>query len=280
MMDGLYYAEHLDDRSAFALSTTAVLHREQSEHQSIEVIDTPWLGRVLVLDGIFQTSEKGEHVYHEMLVHPALCSAPSIERVLVIGGGDGGTVREVLRHSGVKTCVMVEIDERVVATCQQHLGSIGRGAWDDPRLDLRFEDGVEFVKRTDERFDVVILDGSDPIGPSEGLFDRGFYEGVRRTLNEGGLFALQSESPAASEDVFYEIQEAVREVFGRARPYFGSVTLFGVGLWTWTIAGAPDPLDPVADRVAAIAEGCGYYSAEIHAAAFVAPASIERRLGL
>jgi len=278
MNPGLWYVERFEDLSMLGLRAHAHLPCERSELQSIEVIDTPWLGRVLVLDGIFQTCERFEHVYHEMIVHPALCSAPSIERVLVIGGGDGGTAREVLRHPGVERCVMVEIDEGVVRACKEHLPSIGRGVWEDPRLDLRFDDGVRFVKETDERFDVVILDGSDPIGPSKGLFDRSFYEGVRQVLSDDGLFALQSESPTADEGVFYEIQWTAREIFGRARPCFASVVLYGVGMWTWTLAGTPDPRALVPGRVEAIAEGCRHYSAELHAASFVAPAEIARRL--
>lgn len=278
MKTGLWYTELFEDISSFGLRVTELLYRKQSELQTVEVIDTLWLGRVLVLDGIFQTSERDEHVYHEMIVHPALCSAPSIDDVLVIGGGDGGTAREVLRHPDVKRCVMVEIDQCVVEACKEHMPALGGGVWDDPRLDLRFDDGVAFVKETDERFDVVILDGSDPVGPSVGLFDRDFYGGVKRTLKEGGMFALQSESPTADERLFYEIQAAVRDVFGSATPYFGAVTLYGVGLWTWTVAGAPDPLDIRTERVAAIADGCTYYSAEIHAASFVPPAYVKRRL--
>ena len=272
MQGGLWYLERMGDLSVLGLRATRQLFSERSAYQTIEVIDTAWLGRVLVLDGIFQTSERREHVYHEMIVHPALTTAASIERVLVIGGGDGGTAREVLRHPGVKRCVMVEIDERVVAACKEHLPSIGRDAWEDPRLTLRFDDGVRFVQQTDERFDVVILDGSDPIGPSKGLFDRAFYEGVRRVLRPGGIFSLQSESPTADEAVFYEIQALVRGVFGSAHPCFASVELYGVGMWTWTLAGTSDPLAFVPWRVEAIAEGCKHYDAAVHAAAFVPPA--------
>jgi len=279
MTDGLWYTEVLDGKSSFGLRVTDVLHHERSDFQTIEVLDTPMLGRVLALDGILQTSERDEHWYHEMIVHPALCAAPSIERVLVIGGGDGGTAREVLRHPGVKRCVMVEIDRAVVEACRAHLPAIGGGVWDDPRLDLRFEDGVKMVAETDERFDVVVLDGSDPIGPSEGLFGRSFYEGVRRVVGDHGVFALQSESPTVYEDVFFDIQAALRDVFGASHPYFGSVYLYAAGMWTWTFASATaDPLDVKAERVEAIAEGCRYYDGDIHRAAFVPPAFIRRRL--
>lgn len=280
MKDGPWYTEVFEGKSSFGLRITDFLHRERSAFQEIEIFDTEWLGRVLSLDGILQTSEGDEHYYHEMIVHPALAVAPSIERVLVIGGGDGGTAREVLRHPGVKECVMVEIDEHVVTACKEHLPAIGGGAWTDPRLDLRFEDGVAFVGRADVApFDVVILDGSDPIGPSEGLFGRQFYEGVRKILKDDGVFALQSESPTVYEDIFFAILESTREVFGRSAPYFGSVPLYAAGMWTWTLAGASlEPMNVIEERVATIEDGCRYYTADIHRGAFAQPAFVRRRI--
>ena len=151
--------------------------------------------------------------------------------------------------------------------------------WDDPRLDLRFDDGVKFVKDADvEPFDVVILDGSDPVGPSEGLFDRSFYDGAKRVMADDGVFAGQSESPTVYPDVFYAIQDTTREVFGASHPYFGSVLLYAAGLWTWTFAGTPDPLTVDEARVETIADGCTYYNADVHRAAFAQPSYIRRRL--
>ncbi len=278
-MDGHWFTEVFEGCYSLGLRAKTFLHSERSAFQQIDLFDTPMLGRVLALDGILQTSEADEAYYHEMLVHPALCTAPSIERVLVIGGGDGGTAREVLRHPSVKQCVMVEIDERVVRACQEHLPKLGDGVWEDPRLDLRFDDAVNMVATTDERFDVVILDGSDPVGPSEGLFGRSFYEHVKRVLGADGVFALQSESPTVYEDVFFAIQQTTREVFGRSAPYFGSVLLYGAGIWTWTYASQTvDPQALKAERVAAIEARCKIYNAEIHAASFAQPSFIKRRL--
>ena len=276
-MSGLWYREVFRDQLSLGVRVERTLHASQSEFQRIEILDTAFFGKMLVLDGIFMTSEADEHYYHEMIVHPALCTAERIERVLIIGGGDGGTAREVLRHPGVERCTMVEIDRGVVEACKAHLPEIGREGWADPRLDLRFEDGVQFVKDAPEgSFDVVILDGSDPVGPAEGLFDERFYEGVRRVLGAHGVFALQSESPTVYEQVFYDIQATLRRVFGASHPYFGSVTLYGAGMWTWTMTGDPAALKP--ERVASIAEGCRYWSPDIHRAAFAQPAEIQRRL--
>lgn len=277
---GLWYREFLEDKSSLGLAVTASLHSEQSEFQRVEVIETRYLGKVLVLDGVFMTSEADEFYYHEMIVHPVLVTAPSIERVLIIGGGDGGTAREVLRHPGVRECVMVEIDPAVVSACKTHMPDIARGAWDDPRLDLRFEDGVRYLREAEAgAFDVVILDGSDPVGPAEGLFDRSFYENARRVLGDRGVFALQSESPTVYEALFFEIQETLRGVFGASHPYFGSVFLYGAGMWTWTLASVEgDPLAVRADRLEAIEAGCRYYNGEIHRACFAQPSFVRRRL--
>ncbi|MBX3270678.1 MAG: polyamine aminopropyltransferase [Sandaracinaceae bacterium] len=269
---------HRGDAS-FGLRVTSFVHAEVSPHQRIEIVETAALGRVLVLDGVFQTAERDERAYHELLAHPALCAARSIARVLVIGGGDGGTAREVLRHPEVERCVMVEIDRAVVEACRAHLPSIGGSAWSDPRLEVRFEDGARFVRECRERFDVVILDGSDPIGPSAGLFGRALYEDVRRLVGDDGLFALQTESPAIDLALFLEMQGALRASFERVHPYFGAVYLYAAGLFSWTVAsGVTDPRAPRPARVAAIEAGCAHYDAEVHRAAFAAPPFVRRRL--
>lgn len=275
----IWSSEVFQDRYRLDFRVERVLHAEQSAFQHIEIFETLQMGRVLALDGIYMTSEADEFYYHEMLVHPALTTAPRVERVLIIGGGDGGTAREVLRHPDVKTCVMVEIDEAVVRACREHLPSIGT-AFDDPRLELRFEDGVAFVENAvGPPFDVVILDGSDPVGPAEGLFGASFYRGVRRRLAEDGVFALQSESPTVYPEVFFDIQASLREVFKEVHPYFGSVMLYGAGMWTWTWASAQgDPLAPRPPRLPAAEKAARYYNRDVHRAAFAQPSFIRQGL--
>lgn len=275
---GLWYSETYGDRIAFGLRASATLHHERSAHQLVEIFDTPAFGKVLALDGVFMTSTGDEFFYHEMIAQPALCTAPRVDRVLVIGGGDGGTAREVLRHRGVGEVVLVEIDPAVVSACRAHLPELG--AWDDPRLTVLFDDGVRFVREAEPAsFDVVILDGSDPVGPAEGLFDRAFFEGVRRALAPDGVFVAQSESPMAYAEAFYGIVRELVAIFGRAHPYFGAVPLYGIGPWTWTYASASaDPLALRAERAAAIERPCRYWTREIHRAAFAQPAFVRRRL--
>ncbi|MBW2225344.1 MAG: polyamine aminopropyltransferase, partial [Deltaproteobacteria bacterium] len=237
--------------------------------------------RVLIIDNVFMTSEYDEFLYHEMLTHPALTTAPSIERVLVIGGGDGGTVREVLRHPDVKECVMIEIDEMVVEASKQHLPGIGT-AWDDPRLDVRFIDAIDYVKKsTDASYDVILLDGTDPVGPGAVLFDESFYADCKRMLNPDGVMALQSESPLLMMDMFVDIQHKLRALFSEVHPYLGPVPLYGAGTWSWTwCSNTGEPLRPIPERQASIVEGSKAYNEDLHQAVFALPNYVKRALKL
>lgn len=259
-----------------------VLVEEQSPFQRITVIDSLRYGKGLLLDGCWMTAERQERHYHESLVHPALCSAAQIERVLVIGGGDGGTARECLRHPGVQHLDMVEIDGRVVALSQQHLPSIGGGCWQDPRFHLTVGDGIAWAANAPTAsYDVVLVDGSDPAGPAEGLFNRAFFEQCRRILKPGGVFATQSESPEAFRQVHIDTVKVIRDVFGHADPMYGWVPMYPSGWWSWTFAATDSRryLNPDPSRAAAVAEGCEIWSPRWQRGAFDAiPAAIERTL--
>lgn len=276
----LWYDEIFEDEVRFGLRVKETLYSGRSEYQHIEVLDTEALGRTLTLDGIFMTSEGDEHYYHEMLVHPAMNTAPRRRRVLVLGGGDGGTVREILRHPDVEEVVMVEIDEQVVQVCKEHLPTIGT-AWDDPRLELRFEDAIEYVTAKDvDPFDVVFLDGTDPVGPGVVLYEESFYAGCKRVLAKDGVFALQSESPFLFEKTFLEVQHNLRKLFSKVRPYFGPVPIYASGTWSWTWAsdaGDPTALDEA--RARELAPQLEYYNADVHRGSFALPSRLQRALG-
>ncbi|MBW1832050.1 MAG: polyamine aminopropyltransferase [Myxococcales bacterium] len=278
---GLWYDETFHDHTRLGLLSKETLFSAQSPYQKIEVIDTVGFGRVLIIDNVFMTSEYDEFLYHEMLTHPALTTAPSIERVLVIGGGDGGTVREVLRHPDVKECVMIEIDEMVVEASKQHLPGIGT-AWDDPRLDVRFIDAIDYVKKsTDASYDVILLDGTDPVGPGAVLFDESFYADCKRMLNPDGVMALQSESPLLMMDMFVDIQHKLRALFSEVHPYLGPVPLYGAGTWSWTwCSNTGEPLRPIPERQASIVEGSKAYNEDLHQAVFALPNYVKRALKL
>ena len=259
-----------------------VIAEQTSPYQRVTIIDSLAYGKGLLLDGCWMTAERQERHYHEALVHPALCGAAQVERVLVIGGGDGGTARECLRHGGVQHLDMVEIDGLVVEWSQRYLPSIGGSAWSDPRFHLTVGDGIAWVgEAAAASYDVVIVDGSDPAGPAEGLFNRAFFEQCRRILRPGGVFATQSESPEAFRQVHIDTVKLIREVFGHADPLYGWVPMYPSGWWSWTFAAVDGPRyrDPQADRAAAVAPGCEIWSPRWQRGAFDAvPAFVERAL--
>ncbi|MFN9659524.1 MAG: polyamine aminopropyltransferase [Cyanobacteriota bacterium] len=259
-----------------------VVCEERSPFQRVTIIDSARYGKGLLLDGCWMTAEQQERHYHEALVHPALCGAEGIERVLVIGGGDGGTARECLRHPDVRHLDLVEIDGLVVAWSQSHLSAIGGGCWDDPRFQLTVGDGIAWVREAPAAsYDVVIVDGSDPAGPAEGLFNRAFFEHCRRLLRPGGVFATQSESPEAFRQVHLDTVGLLRQVFSHADPLYGWVPMYPSGWWSWTFAALDGPRYRQArpERAAAVAAGCQIWSPRWQRGAFEAmPAFIERAL--
>ncbi len=262
-----------------SLEVTETLFAGKSAFQTVEVFDTKPYGRVLAIDSVFMTSEADEFIYHELLTHPAMLTARDPKRVLVIGGGDGGTVREVLRHPGVEACVMIEIDELVVRASREHLPRIGT-AWDDPRLDVRFIDGIDYVKKSDDApYDVILLDGTDPIGPGEVLFEAEFFEACKRMLTPDGVLGLQSETPMLLRDIFFETQKKLRALFGSVQPYFAGVPLYATGSWSWTWCSDQRDHRSLDDaRADALIPGCRYYNRDVHHGAFAQPNYVRQGL--
>ncbi|QQR89899.1 MAG: polyamine aminopropyltransferase [Myxococcales bacterium] len=268
-----WFDEVYQDNLRLGLRVLKHVYHSQSKFQTIDIVDTEMYGRALALDGCFMTSDKEEFFYHESLVHPVLCSAPCIEKVLIIGGGDGGTSREVLRYAEVQNVRLVEIDGEVVEACKEHMPHIGGSAWQDPRLDLRIEDGVAYVKQEQSGiYDIILLDSTDPIGPGVGLFNREFYAECKRLLKPHGVLALQSESPVMMPKGFASIQHNLRAVFPKVFPYFGPVPIYNTGIWSWTYASAEaTPHETNAARVNMIVPGCRYYNEAVHRGMFAVP---------
>jgi len=275
------WIDEIFDGVRYGLEGTVVAE-EQSAFQRVSIIESKRYGKGLLLDGCWMTAEGQERHYHESLVHPALCGAEAIDRVLVIGGGDGGTARECLRHGSVQELHMVEIDGLVVDWSRQHLPSLGGGCWTDPRFQLSVGDGIAWAAAAaDASYNVVIVDGSDPAGPAEGLFNRAFFENCLRILKPGGVFATQSESPEAFRQVHIDTVKLLREVFGYADPMYGWVPMYPSGWWSWTFAATDGARyrQVQADRAAAIAAGCEIWSPRWQRGAFDAiPAFMERAL--
>ncbi|WP_457679389.1 polyamine aminopropyltransferase [Thermovibrio sp.] len=256
---------------------------KKTPFQELLLLETEDWGKVLVLDGAVQTTERDEFIYHEMIVHPALFTfTRPVEKVLVIGGGDGGTVRELLKHQ-VKEITMVEIDREVVEFAKAELPSISCGLKDE-RVNLIFTDGREFVKGKEEEFDAIIVDCSDPIGPSKVLYQEEFYRDCFKALLPDGILITQSESPFAQRKVHLKVVKELSKVFPIVRPYLAFIPTYPSGMWSFTIASKK--LDPLGVPPSSLGKlykefvkengELKYYNPEVHYGAFAIPNFVYR----
>jgi spermidine synthase len=260
------------------------LYKKQSPYQKVEVFETLAYGNMLTLDGMVMCTQKDEYVYHEMITHVAMHSNPKIKKALVIGGGDGGTVRELLRYDKLERVVLVEIDELVIEACKDHLPETAV-AFDNPRLELLVEDGIEYIKNTaDGEFDLIIVDSADPVGPGEGLFTAAFYQQVHRCLSADGVMITQSESPRFNSEVFVEIFDTYKGIFGKEKVhcYLAAIPTYPTGTWSFSYSskGNSSPLqfDSAAAAAFSEKENLKYYNEDIHRAAFALPNFVRQLL--
>lgn len=274
-LEGDWYFE--TERSGFAQGVRVGqrLLAVKTPFQALEIIDTDPFGRVLILDEALQTSEGDEFMYHEMLVHVALMTHPNPRRVLVIGGGDGGSLRRVLEYADVEP-TQVEIDGTVIEACSNHMPSISAGAFRDPRARVVIGDGIEFMHNSPGNLDVVIVDSTDPIGPAVELFEEPFYRDVSRSLAEDGLMVAQSSSPLFMAGELRNQVANLRQVFPIVRTYLGIVPGYPGSLWSYSIGSKRhDPINVDRGTIAARLGHNGmqprYYSPDVHHAAFVLP---------
>jgi spermidine synthase len=274
----VWFTERDRDIALSLRHTGEMLYREQSPYQKVEVFDTYAYGKLLTLDGAVMTTEKDEYVYHEMITHVPMLLHKDPKRMLVIGGGDGGVVREAVRHEGLEQVVMVEIDALVLEASRIHLPEIA-SALDHPKLDLRVADGIDYVRNApDASFDIVIVDSTDPVGPGQGLFTAEFYQHVYRILKPEGLMVTQSESPRFNTAVFQEIYQCYFEIFGRdnVHCYQIQVPTYPSGTWSLSFStkGGTHPLHDFDSAKAAAftrKHNLRYYNESIHPAAFALP---------
>ncbi|MEX0929533.1 MAG: polyamine aminopropyltransferase [Balneolales bacterium] len=272
----LQFNEYYHGTTGLTVGITKLLFSEQSEFQLVEVYETDSWGNMMVIDGMVMLSEKDEFVYHEMLTHVGLFSHPDPRKVLIIGGGDGGTAREVLKHPSVQTADLVEIDETVVRAAKQYLPDVGH--FDHPRLNVIYENGLTFVARAKNQYDVIIIDGSDPVGPAVDLFTREFYQNCHRALTEQGVLTAQTESPwvPAYHNSIKTLFSSLDETFNTSAMYLGFVPLYPAGMWSFAFAGkgvhalAPEVLHRVSSA-GAVLQDLKYFNAEVHAASFALP---------
>ncbi len=260
--------------SGFFFRAKQHLFSEKSSFQQIDVIDTDSFGRILFLDGLVQTTEKDEFFYHEMLVHPAMVSHPKPEAVLIIGGGDGGALKEVLRYP-LKSATLVEIDARVLETCEKYFPWLAQ-ARSDKRAELKIADGSAFIQESDRRFDVILIDSSDPVGPSTVLHQREFFWRLRDHLKPGGIVAGQAGSPLYHLASLREKSFFLRQMFKFSCFYLGPVPTYPGGTWSYFFVS--DEINPLESGTRNIPSGLQYYNAEIHRAAFSLPAFLKKEL--
>lgn len=271
-MTDIWYTEKYDDVLGLTFKIKDILHSEQSDFQKVEVIDTVAYGKMLLLDGLVMTTEKDEFFYHEMISHIPMLSHSNPERILVVGGGDGGTVREVLKHLSVKEVVLCEIDGAVIEVSKKYLPSIA-GKLDDNRVKINVEDAIEYMKRQNKSFDVILIDSTDPMGPGEGLFTEDFYTNVKNALKENGVMAAQSESPIMNQKELGLISNLLKKVFPVVKTYISPMPTYPGSFWSWTFCSETvNPLE-IKDEKAAeeIEKQAKLYNREFHKSVFVLP---------
>ena len=272
-LDGDWFTEIAAEEGVALSLQGRRLQVEQTPYQNIEIYETDSFGTLMVIDGCVMLTDRDGYIYHEMLAHPVLFAHPAPRRVLIIGGGACGTLREVLRHKGVESVVQVELDERVTRLSELHFPELTE-ANGDPRVTLKFGDGLPWVRAAaDASLDVIIIDSTDPVGPAEGLFTERFYKECLRVLRADGLVVQQSESPFLYEATITDMHRAMRTAgFADVRTYTFPQPTYPSGWWSATMAKKDGRLNSFRRRDA---EGKGfatrYYSAAVHEAAFVLP---------
>lgn len=253
-----------------------VIHETKTDHQHLIIFETEKFGRVLALDGVIQTTERDEFIYHEMLAHTPIFAHGAVRNVLIIGGGDGGMLEEVLKHRGVEGVTQVEIDGTVIELSKAHLRSICGDAYEDPRTEIVIADGVDYVNTTDRRFDVVIVDSTDPIGPGEVLFGERFYGGCKRCLTSGGVVVTQNGVPFLQGRELSATMTVFRRLFADGRcfraavpSYVGGDMTFGWGSDDRSLGDVS--LETLAARFTKADVGTRFYTPGVHCGAFALP---------
>ncbi len=272
----LWFTEYQTKDLALSCRVTRTLHSEQTPFQNLAVFETEQFGRMLVLDNVIQTTIMDEFVYHEMITHVALNTHAAPKKVLVIGGGDGGSVREILKHPSIEKVVHCEIDGAVIEASRKYLPEISC-ALNDPRVEIIVNDGIKHVKNNNSTYDIIIVDSPDPVGPAEGLFCASFYRDVYAALKEDGIFVEQTESPFFNRDLISRLHQDISGTFPLTRLFLANVPTYPGGLWSFTMGSKKyDPLDvDVADLPKM---NTRYYSPAIHRTCFVLPPFVKELL--
>lgn len=277
----LWYSEHHTEHVRFSLKVKEQLFSTKSDFQQIDILDTFEFGRALTLDGCLMVTEKDEFIYHDMMVHVPLATNLNIKNVLVIGAGDGGTIRELTRYEQIDRIDMVEIDEMVVDACRRFLPQTACSL-DDPRVHIYFEDGLKFVRRRENEYDLILVDSTDPFGPGEGLFTKEFYGNCYHALKEDGILVNQHESTYydAYVEAMKRAHKRIMETFPIARVYQAHIPTYPSGHWLFGYASKKyDPLmDLKEDEWNSLGIKTKYYNTQLHKGCFALPNYVMEQL--
>ncbi len=277
----LWFTEKHTENVQLSIKVDKQLYSSQSEFQRIDIFDSKEFGRFLTLDGYMMLTEKDEFIYHEMMVHVPMAVHPNVRRVLVIGGGDGGTVRELTRYPFIEQIDLVEIDEEVVEACKKHLQQTACG-FDDARVQCFYEDGLKYVRRFEDNYDLILVDSTDPFGPGEGLFTKEFYGNCYKALKEDGIMVNQHESPFYPADAvaMQRAHKRIVESFPISKVYQAHIPTYPSGHWLFGFASKKyHPLmDQRVDAWKAYGLNTKYYNEQLHTGAFALPNYVEEML--
>ena len=277
----LWFSDYHTEKVKVSVKVQKQLFGLQTEFQRIDVFDSPEFGRFLTLDGYMMLTEKDEFIYHEMITHVPMAVHPLVKKVLVIGAGDGGVIRELTRYPEIEHIDMVEIDPLVVEVCRKYLPKTACRL-DDPRLSIHYEDGLKYVRFKENEYDLIIVDSTDPFGPGEGLFTREFYGNCYKALKEDGIMVNQHESPFYAEDAeaCKRAHKRIVESFPISRVYQAHIPTYPSGHWLFGFASKKyHPLKDL-DETRWNLRGldCRYYTTTLHKGAFYLPAYVEEML--
>ena len=277
----LWFSEKFTPYAMMSIQVDRQLFSGQSDYQRIDVFDSKEFGRILVIDGYLMLTERDEFIYHEMMVHVPMAVHPEVRTVLVIGGGDGGIVRELTRYDTIEQIDMAEIDEKVVAVSRQYL-PFTAGKLNDPRLSIHYQDGHQYVGQCENKYDLIIIDSTDPFGPGERLFTRKFYENCRKALHVDGIMVNQHESPFYEEDALamQRAHTGIVEFFQISQVYQAHIPTYASGHWLFGFASNHyHPLFNLrAEEWNNLKIETGYYNTDLHRGAFALPNYVKKML--
>ncbi len=270
----LWYTEKHSDNVGITMKTTKTLFSGKSKYQQLDIVETLEFGRMMLLDGLVMVTERDEFIYHDMIVHPALFTHPSPKKVLVIGGGDGGSIREIMKHPEVELAVLCEIDGLVIEKSIELLPSMASEIdGHNPRVKLHVDDGLAYIREHQNEFDVILVDSTDPIGPAVGLFEEKFYRLVFSALREDGIMIAQSESPFYHAEIQKSMYQNLRAVFPIVEMYQAFIPTYPSGFWSFAFASKKyHPVNDFDhDRASQRNFATRYYNEDLHRGAFMLP---------